>query len=393
MVKKIIFLMSFNDINLHLNSWKDLYSEFDKTFKNVFFVNSDYLKIINLKSKKFSKKKIKDLKNFKIFNPKSIKEFHDFINNDKVLIISNLSKGFNDYLINLYLNKKNISQLVIANRGNLQASVYYFMKYNLRFIYELIVYFFPRKLTPFLYEIGIFKKIDVRFDSNRKIINAFNKNKKRGFFKKPSIYQNMILSNSRNLESLKIKEKKSSKKIILFLDMEPDYRQMKWTPISIENIKSHYNKINLLLDKIQKTQKKKVVVSIHPLANFNKAKNYLKNFEITKFKTQELITRSDLILFFDTSAIVDALYLKKKIICLRSKIFYGKKYNSDLYKDILKLKSINIEDDLKKNITKIKKIIRFKKVNYDKYLTTYAGFNSFKSGEKQIISYIKKNYF
>ena len=50
-------------------------------------------------------------------------------------------------------------------------------------------------------------------------------------------------------------------------------------------------------------------------------------------------------------------------------------------------------DDLKKNITKIKKIIRFKKVNYDKYLTTYAGFNSFKSGEKQIISYIKKNYF
>ena len=57
MVKKIIFLMSFNDINLHLNSWKDLYSEFDKTFKNVFFVNSDYLKIINLKSKKFSKKK------------------------------------------------------------------------------------------------------------------------------------------------------------------------------------------------------------------------------------------------------------------------------------------------------------------------------------------------
>tara|TARA_B100000035_G_scaffold312594_1_gene324420 strand:+ start:2210 stop:2986 length:777 start_codon:yes stop_codon:yes gene_type:complete len=258
MVKKIIFLMSFNDINLHLNSWKDLYSEFDKTFKNVFFVNSDYLKIINLKSKKFSKKKIKDLKNFKIFNPKSIKEFHDFINNDKVLIISNLSKGFNDYLINLYLNKKNISQLVIANRGNLQASVYYFMKYNLRFIYELIVYFFPRKLTPLLYEIGIFKKIDVRFDSNRKIINAFYKNKKRGFFKKPSIYQNMILSNSRNLESLKIKEKKSSKKIILFLDMEPDYRQMKWTPISIENIKSHYNKINLLLDKIQKTQKKKL---------------------------------------------------------------------------------------------------------------------------------------
>ena len=128
------------------------------------------------------------------------------------------------------------------------------------------------------------------------------------------------------------------------------------------------------------------------MANLKKAKNYLKNFQIIKFKTQELITQSDLILFFDTSAIVDAIYLKKKIICLRSKIFYGKKYNSDLYKDILKLKSINIDDNLENNIIQIKKN-KLKKVNYNKYLETYGGSDSIRSGEKDIIRYIKKKYF
>ncbi len=388
--KKIVFLLSFDDIELYLNAWRNLLTEFDKEFTNIYFVNSDYLKIINLKSKNFSPKKIKNLSNFKIFNPKSIKEFNNFIDNDEILLINNTGKGFNDYLINFNLNKKNITQFMIANTGNLQASVYYFMKYNLRFIYELFVYYLPRKLTPIFYELGIFKKIDVRFESNKKITNAFDKNRKKRYFKRPTIYKKMVTTSSRNLSTLN--KKKISKKIILFLDMEPDYRQMKFTKISDEDIKTHYLKISLLLKKLEETQKKKVIVSIHPLANLKKVKNYLKNFQIIKFKTQELITQSDLILFFDTSAIVDAIFLKKKIICLRSKIFYGKRYNSDLYKDILKLKSINIDDNLEKNIIQIKKN-KLKKVNYNKYLKTYGGSHLIRSGEKEIIKYIKKNYF
>ena len=83
--KKIVFLLSFDDIELYLNAWRNLLTEFDKEFTNIYFVNSDYLKIFNLKSKNLSQKKIKNLTNFKIFNPKSIKEFNNFIDSDKIL--------------------------------------------------------------------------------------------------------------------------------------------------------------------------------------------------------------------------------------------------------------------------------------------------------------------
>ena len=124
-----------------------------------------------------------------------------------------------------------------------------------------------------------------------------------------------------------------------------------------------------------------------------KAKKFLGDFPIIKFKTPELINKSFLILFFDSSAIVDAIYLKKRIICLRSKIFYGKRYNSDLYKDILNLKSVNIDGDLNKNINLIYLESQKKKINYNKYLKIYGGNNSFQPGERTIINIIKKKYF
>jgi hypothetical protein len=40
-------------------------------------------------------------------------------------------------------------------------------------------------------------------------------------------------------------------------------------------------------------------------------------------KTKELIERSFLILFFDSSVILHAMALKKKVICLQSDLFKG----------------------------------------------------------------------
>ena len=124
-----------------------------------------------------------------------------------------------------------------------------------------------------------------------------------------------------------------------------------------------------------------------------KAKSYLKGFNLVKFKTQKLISKSAIILFFDTSAIVDAIFLRKKIVCVQSNIFYGKKYNSDLYKDILNLKSIHLDNDNNKNLKIINELIKKKVINYNKYIKNYAGSDIFNSGEKQIVNFLKKNYY
>ena len=97
---------------------------------------------------------------------------------------------------------------------------------------------------------------------------------------------------------------------------------------------------------------------------------------------------------FDSSAILQAIKLKKRIITIQSKLFFGgKRYNSDLYADRAGLKKINIFK--KNNIDKKKLSLELKKnlKNYDKYLQKYSSSNLEEHGSNKIIRIIKKRYF
>ena len=139
--------------------------------------------------------------------------------------------------------------------------------------------------------------------------------------------------------------------------------------------------------------KKQAIVSIHTLYDLKETSERFKKLKVKKMETEELIKKSFLILFFDSSAIISAVVLKKKIICLQSDLFKGKKYKSDLYKNTLGLKAINIF----KKVT-IKKSSFIKDLNrrtmfYDNYLKNYLSSNLRESGSKQVIKYIKNRYF
>ena len=69
--------------------------------------------------------------------------------------------------------------------------------------------------------------------------------------------------------------------------------------------------------------KKPVVVCLHPTINSREVKKFrksglLKGFKIVQYKTKEYIYKSFIVTTFDTSAVVDAALLKKKIIGLYS---------------------------------------------------------------------------
>ena len=59
---------------------------------------------------------------------------------------------------------------------------------------------------------------------------------------------------------------------------------------------------------------KKVTVCIHPSTNLEYMKKVYKHFNVTQFKTREKIYSSFITVFYETSAIVDALILKNLIV-------------------------------------------------------------------------------
>tara|TARA_B100002003_G_C13853600_1_gene418258 strand:- start:132 stop:467 length:336 start_codon:yes stop_codon:yes gene_type:complete len=110
-------------------------------------------------------------------------------------------------------------------------------------------------------------------------------------------------------------------------------------------------------------------------------------------KTKELIEKLFLILFFDSSAILHAIALKKKVICLQFDLFKGKRYNSDKYKKILGLKAFNISKKIKINKNNFIKDLNKRTKFYDNCSEKYSSSNLRQSGSKQIVNYIKNRYF
>ena len=60
--------------------------------------------------------------------------------------------------------------------------------------------------------------------------------------------------------------------------------------------------------------KKEVKVCIHPLYDLKEHQAYFKNFEVLKRVTREYIYKSYVVTSFDSSAITDAILLKKKLL-------------------------------------------------------------------------------
>ena len=170
--------------------------------------------------------------------------------------------------------------------------------------------------------IGFFAQIDVRFISNKKIFNGFQK-KKINFF--PAYYKKLILVKSKMFDE-NLSKKNIQEKYILHLDQDPDYREMKIVKILDKSeVKQHYENLNKFLSLLSKAYKKKVIISIHPLYSQKKTEKRFKNFKVIKMKTNELIEKSFLITFFDSSAILHAIKLKKKNCFNKVKIILWRK--------------------------------------------------------------------
>ncbi len=392
--KAIFFLTSFDDLKPFYNANKEQLKIFQNEFNKVFIVNSENLKLYDRKLKYSDNVKKKFPKKILFKNPKNLKEFNNLCIKYSPLIINNIGRGFEYFPILFNLQKLQLPQILLGHIGNIQFSTYYWHKTNFKIVIFFFSRFLPRLVSRLFVILKIFSPIEIRFVSNKLIYQNFKKTQKK-FFKIPSYYKEIYLVKSKVFDDLANNDNRVKEKYLLHLDMQPEYRSMQDIKIlDNQKINDHYKQLNEFLKNLSKKLGKKVLISIHPAYDMKITKQRFKNFKVFKFKTKELIRSASIILFFDTSAIIPAFVLKKKVICLRADLFKGKRYNSDLYKGLLNLKSLKINTDLK-SLDKKKFLNDLEKrtKSYKKYLNNYTSSNLSLSGTESIIKVIKKRYF
>ena len=88
--------------------------------------------------------------------------------------------------------------------------------------------------------------------------------------------------------------------------------------ISIDKEIEYIKRLNNFLKKLEISFNKKVTICLHPKSNYELYKKYFNDFEIVQFKTTEKIKSAYIVIFHESTAINDALTLKKRIIRLNT---------------------------------------------------------------------------
>lgn len=341
-------------------------------FENIIIIN-----VFNLKffKKKFIHKKgifkiFKFKQNIQFFNVYSKTQLFQIISKKKIVGINFFGRSLND--LKIFYLLKNIKIVQISGIGNVQTN-------NSFIANDFIKGFFYKKYKELSYKflvllsnLKIISKMEIRFITNSKLLP---KNRKESIYQrifnllKLDFAKKFILINGRSFDSFYDNLFKSSREYIVVLDEmlnDPQWTKFR-PPFSSKQIHNHYKSFNRKLDLMKKEYKKKIVICIHPNDNLNIKKKIFKNFKVVQYKTRFYIYKAALVVFFESSAIIDAIILKKNIITVKSDILDSNQIEAG--KHYIRELNIPILDLNKKNFNR--KDIYFKKNLYAKYINTY----------------------
>ena len=331
-----------------------------------------------------------------MFDPKNSEEFSDFLNDKELIVINYFGRYFLSFKIHYLLKKFKIKQIQITNVGQNNWSQKTSTKHPLKTIIYRIKTIMP-KILLILANIGIVQKIDIRFLSNKIFLKDIRKNKIKNFLYKKKLFftKELIEVNSIASDILKSEKFETSDNYIVHLDASLNYYSETELRGSLTEkiLKEHYFYLNKFLKNLSNIFNKEVKICIHPQYILEEHQKYLPNFEVIKFKTREYIYKSFLVTTFDSSAILDAVLLKKKIIGLTSDSMGKNEINHSIaYSKLIgymnlntKISTIEKQEILKKLNNNIKK--------YDYYIENFLHFDDNKLGIDKIIDTIKEKYF
>ena len=226
---------------------------------------------------------------------------------------------------------------------------------------------------------------------------------------RPNFLNKVFKVNFRAYDDLIKKTKRQQEKYIVFLDSGFDHGDViiQQGPHTEENRLKYYFLLRKILIQFQKLYNKKTIICLHPKTDEKIVKKYIKDIKLIKFQTQNYILKAQMVLFHESSAVLDAIFLKKKIVCLQSDIM-GEYYNkrNKYYPTKAKMPSIRMENYEKIKKTEIEFFFKNRKKLYENFLKNFVTPNRNKfiankknkknygprPGYEQIINIIEKNY-
>jgi hypothetical protein len=369
--------VSTEDLNFIIKLYQNVIKKFLNEHGHFTIINFKRTKKIYLKNSYLNLKSSK----VKICEINKKEKFLSLINNKKVIGIDAVPKKIKYFKERTMLNQSNIFLIYIMNSGSLSNEVSFNNQVlTSKKIYFKIKTFLAKFIFRILILINIFPKTYLYFESRRKIVNKFNNNFIRKIVNKFSFfgfllnYKKIILLNSNAFENFKNSKIKKKENFILFLDGNYNHKDVleREGKKILKNQKKYLNYLSNYLNLISKIYKKKVEIALHPSSNLKKYKKLFPDFKISKGKTDVKIYKSSLVIFHESSSVIDAIILKKKILLFQTKILGEYLFNRiNYFKTNFHIPSINIDEikDLKfVNSSIIKKKLNIKNNYLKKYI-------------------------
>ena len=396
------FITSTVDLDKTVNTYDKYILEIIKKYSKFTIINfCNYYnnnKLVKKNNQKL-KKNYKDKIDF--FYPKNKKEFLTYINNKKVFAIDGLGKSFKEFRVRYLLKRPNIFLILLVIYGGFSNEEKNFTHTSIKNKKLLFIKIINKFIYRFFVFLNIFPKTYFYFESRKIIFENYKNGKIRKISKNFPIFKFLlnflniynINSNAYSNFTNHPKKNKIKSKNIIFIDGNYNHQDMSQREdIDLSSIKKKY--FELLKNKffyLEKIFKKKIEICLHPSSNKSAYKKYFKNFKIHKGKTREKIYESYMVIFHESSAVMDAMLLNKKILIFETDLL-GKYHSKrvSFFKDSLKLPSIKIEN--KTVLTKsqiLKKFDQSKKYR-NLYIKNNLKSDSSRSPTKKFILIINK---
>ncbi len=383
------------------------FSKIINNFEKIFILDIHNLKTFKNKND-LDKNIINELfpnSNIKFSSPRNFLELIKFLKNKKIIALHMFGTSYNEIVLNFFLRFFDIKFFQINNIGNVQYGSYSISNNKTLGVISYLKKNLSHKITVFLSNLGIIHKINMRFISNSdyfKYKKLSIKNKIFNFFNL-SYVNSLILINSRSYDIFLENKLAVDDSLITVLDEQLNEPQ--WTRyrkrFNNEQINLHYNKFNSYLKKLSIILNKEVIICIHPSDDLEYKQKIFKEFKVVKFQTRENIYKSFLVVFFESSAIIDAILLNKNITTVQSSILdknqiaSGIHYVNELSAPISNI-DIMSEINFDKNYLIEKKIIKSSselKKNYNNYIKKYiCADRKNLTGVGKIVEMIKDKY-
>ena len=374
------------------------YLAFDRTNLNNLKRELGELNILDVSKLVKSKFKINQ-NNFTDFNItvlENFKQLKKFLNNKEIVFLYCLGINYKSFLLNFFIARSNAKKFIISNLGYNPQNFNYYKK---NFIERLNIFFKLRFKVYFnrvLVLLKIVPKIDYFFESSSFIIKSIregrsNKIKKRFNRINLSYYLDVIRINSKHFDNLFYSRYPISEEYIVFIDSMFDHKDriMREGIINPDKRKKYYDNLYIILKKLENYYNKKVVICLHPKNNISEQKKEFKDFFCIKYQTEKYISQADIVVFHESSSIIQAIVQKKKILSLNGDILGDYlRMRSNIYPKSLDLYQIDIDEPIIGSRDYLDKKLNEPIKNYKNYIEENIINDPSKSGILQIIDYL-----